>query len=81
MRNASMGIRRTRIATVIGAMLLAAAAGQAYGAAFAINENSASGLGNAFAGGAAGAEDASTVWFNPAGMAKLATPQAALAVN
>ncbi|MGA8033748.1 MAG: outer membrane protein transport protein [Casimicrobiaceae bacterium] len=81
MRNASMGIRRTRVATVIGAMLLAAAAGQAYGAAFAINENSASGLGNAFAGGAAGAEDASTVWFNPAGMAKLATPQAAIAVN
>ncbi|MGE5088532.1 MAG: OmpP1/FadL family transporter [Candidatus Levyibacteriota bacterium] len=81
MLDASINIRRTRVASVVGAMLLAAAAGQAYGAAFALNENSASGLGNAFAGGAAGAEDASTVWFNPAGMAKLSTPQVALAVN
>lgn len=30
-----------------------------------------SGTGNAFAGGAASAEDASTVWYNPAGMASL----------
>ena len=38
---------------------------------FALIENSASGQGNAFAGAAASAEDASTVWFNPAGMMKL----------
>ncbi|MGB5079779.1 MAG: outer membrane protein transport protein, partial [Burkholderiales bacterium] len=31
----------------------------------------ASGMGNAFAGGAAIAEDASTVWYNPAGMTRL----------
>ena len=49
--------------------------------AFALQENSGSGLGNAFAGGAAAAEDASTIWSNPAGMAKLATPQVAVAVN
>ena len=81
MRNGSMATRRTRVATVIGAMLLATAAGQAYGAAFALQENSGSGQGNAFAGGAAGAEDASTIWSNPAGMARLASPQAAVAVH
>jgi long-chain fatty acid transport protein len=38
---------------------------------FAITENSASAQGNSYAGAAAAAEDASTVWFNPAGMMKL----------
>lgn len=36
--------------------------------AFAIPEQSASGTGTAFSGAAASAEDASTIWFNPAGM-------------
>jgi len=40
-------------------------------AGFAIIENSASGMGNSYAGGAAIAEDASTIWFNPAGMTRL----------
>ncbi len=35
---------------------------------FAIIEQSVSGLGNAFAGGAASAQDATTVFYNPAGM-------------
>jgi long-chain fatty acid transport protein len=39
--------------------------------AFALAEQGASGLGNAFAGAAAVAEDASTVWWNPAGMSRL----------
>ena len=43
----------------------------AFGAGFALIEQSVSGLGNAFAGGAAAAEDASTVFFNPAGMTRL----------
>jgi len=38
---------------------------------FALIENSATGQGNAFAGAAASAEDATTIWFNPAGMMKL----------
>lgn len=42
----------------------------AFAAGFQLNESSASGLGNAFAGGAAAAQDASTVWTNPAGMAR-----------
>lgn len=40
-------------------------------AAFALIEQSGSGMGNAYAGAAATAEDASTVFFNPAGMSKL----------
>ncbi len=39
-----------------------------YASGFSIIEHSASGLGQAFAGAAAVAEDASTVYFNPAGM-------------
>ena len=40
-------------------------------AGFALIEQSGSGMGNAFAGGSAIAEDASTVYFNPAGMAHI----------
>ena len=72
---------RTRIATAIGGLAVALAAGQAFGAAFALQENSGSGLGNAFAGGAASAEDVSTIWANPAGMSRFATPQVAGAVH
>lgn len=43
----------------------------AQGAGFALIEQSVSGLGNAFAGGSAAAEDATTVYFNPAGMTRL----------
>jgi long-chain fatty acid transport protein len=38
---------------------------------FALNEQSVSGLGTAYAGGAAQAEDVSTIFFNPAGIALL----------
>jgi long-chain fatty acid transport protein len=54
---------------------LAAVSPSASAAFFQIAENSASGIGNAFAGGAASAEDASTVWYNPAGMTRLKGPQ------
>ncbi len=59
----------SRVRGVLGAALLGAVAGyagQAGAAGFAIIEHSAQGMGNAFAGGGAVAEDASTVWFNPA---------------
>jgi long-chain fatty acid transport protein len=41
------------------------------GAGFALIEQSASQTGNAYAGGAAFANDASTIYFNPAGMTRL----------
>ena len=73
--------KRTRVAAAIGGLGVLVAAGQAFGAAFALQENSGSGLGNAFAGGAASAEDVSTIWANPAGMSRFATPQVAGAVH
>lgn len=47
----------------------------AYASGFALIEQSASGMGNAFAGQAAVAEDASTVFFNPAGLTRLSGRQ------
>ena len=53
--------------------LLAAglASGQAAAAGFQLLEQNASGIGNAYAGSAAVAENASTIFFNPAGMTQL----------
>ena len=59
--------------------LLAGAATQAPAAGFAIIEQSASGMGNAFAGAAAVAEDASTIYFNPAGITYLPGSQMVVA--
>jgi len=56
-------------AAVLGA--LSAVTGLAEAGGFAIGTQSGSGTGNAFAGGAAVADDASVVWSNPAGMSLL----------
>jgi long-chain fatty acid transport protein len=61
--------------------LMAAAWGQANAAGFALIEQGASGLGNAYAGAGAVAADASTVFFNPAGMMYLQGNQVAGAVH
>jgi long-chain fatty acid transport protein len=73
--------RHTRLALALAGCALACAAGQVQGAAFGLAEQSGSGLGNAFAGGAAVAEDASTVWSNPAGMSRIPTMQAVAALH
>ncbi len=49
--------------------------GAAYGAGFALIEQSVPGLGNAFAGGSAAAEDATTIFYNPAGLTVLDGPE------
>jgi long-chain fatty acid transport protein len=69
--------RHTALAAAVGsaALLAAGHAGLAHGSAFALQEQSGSGLGNAFAGGAATAEDASTIFTNPAGMSRLTNMQ------
>jgi len=51
--------------------VLIISAGAAFGAGFALVEQSVSGLGNAYAGGAASAEDATTIFYNPAGLTRL----------
>ncbi|PZU52303.1 MAG: long-chain fatty acid transport protein [Thauera sp.] len=65
------------LAVAIGAV--GSTASQA--AAFQLLEGNASGLGNAYAGSAAVAEDASTVFFNPAGMTLLPGRNVAFSVD
>ena len=57
---------------VSSAWLLMSLSHEATAAGFALHEQGISGLGNAYAGAAAVAEDATTVWWNPAGMSRLA---------
>ena len=73
--------RRTRVAAAVAGLALALGAGQAFGAAFALQEQNASGLGHAYAGGAAAAEDVSTIFYNPAGLVRLQTMQVVVAAN
>src|SRR4029077_18266693 len=63
------------------ASVLALGAGSAYGAGFALQEQNASGLGHAYAGGAAAAEDVSTIFYNPAGLVRLSSMQVVVAGN
>ncbi|PKO39640.1 MAG: long-chain fatty acid transporter [Betaproteobacteria bacterium HGW-Betaproteobacteria-4] len=56
---------------IVPALLLVAFSGAASAAAFQLLEQNASGLGNAYAGSAAVADNASTVFYNPAGMTQL----------
>ncbi|WP_126453718.1 OmpP1/FadL family transporter [Sulfuriflexus mobilis] len=60
---------------------LATVSGTSHAAGFGIIEQSVTGLGNAFAGGSSGATDASTIYFNPAGMTRLDGAQAIFAVH
>jgi long-chain fatty acid transport protein len=61
---------RKQIALAV-AIAVAGMASAAHGSGFQLMEQNASGLGNAYSGQAAAAEDASTVFFNPAGMTRL----------
>jgi len=72
--------RRSVLAVAVGGIMIAASGG-AYASAFALVESSASGLGNAYAGAAAIADDAGTVWWNPAGMTRLEGPTASLVLH
>jgi long-chain fatty acid transport protein len=58
------------------AMVGIALAGEGWASGFQLRENSASALGNAFAGAAASAEDPSVIAHNPAGMIGLSGSQA-----
>src|ERR671924_680847 len=64
------GWRRALLVSVIGAVL-GTWPGSARAAGFQLFEQNASGLGNAYAGQAAAAEDASAISFNPAGLTHL----------
>ncbi|MBK5011042.1 long-chain fatty acid transporter [Pseudomonas sp. S60] len=51
------------------------ASGQLFASGFALNEQSVSGMGTGFAGRSSSAEDASTVYGNPAGMSRIKRQQ------
>ncbi|WP_459206324.1 OmpP1/FadL family transporter [Pseudomonas sp. MLB6B] len=56
-------------------MAVALASTQLFAAGFALNEQSVSGMGTGFAGRSSAADDASTVYGNPAGMSRLKRQQ------
>jgi len=67
---ARTGIRKTALSLAV-AGAFAGGGSQAHAAAFALIEQNASGLGNSYAGAAATADDASIIFYNPAGMSLL----------
>lgn len=60
---------------MLGICAVLASHGSAAGSGYAVVEQSVRGLGTAYAGGAAAADDASTVMYNPAGLARLTGSQ------
>lgn len=66
----------TLIASILGLAPL-----PIWAAGYALIEQSVSGQGNAFAGGSAIAEDATTIYFNPAGMTRLSSMEVVMAGN
>lgn len=64
-----------------GGVITAFLASTAQASGFALIEQSASGQGLSYAGAAASTEDASVMWFNPAGIAVLPGSQAVLAAH
>ena len=70
-----------RIIRVCVAAALAGWSTGSFASAFALIEQNASGLGNAYSGQAAAAENASTIFFNPAGMTRLQGAQASGVLN
>ncbi len=64
-------MKKNILAAAVGTTTVWFAATTAHAAFFQLAENSPAELGHAFAGGATIAEDASTVWYNPAGLTRL----------
>jgi long-chain fatty acid transport protein len=73
-------IAKNLVSLAVGAALGGMASG-VMGGGFAIGTQSGSGTGNAFAGGAAVADDASVVWYNPAAMTLIPGKQIAGALH
>lgn len=73
----------TRVRATLVIALLSASYGvnHAYAAGYALREQSASALGNAFAGATAGAEDLSYMYFNPAALTRQSGTQVAPVVS
>ena len=77
----AFSIKKKQVARAVGALVLALGATQVYATGFQLNEQSGSGLGNAFAGGAAATDDASAMWWNPAALSQFQRTQAVAVIN
>jgi long-chain fatty acid transport protein len=69
------------IVGAVPALMAALFSGHAGASGFQLLEQNGSGLGTAFAGSAAVADNASTIYFNPAGMTKLQAHEFSLGVD
>jgi len=69
------------IAAVVCSSIVALGSAQTQASGFQLIEQSVSGMGTAYAGSAAQAQDATTVYFNPAGLTYLKEPQATAAAH
>jgi len=76
-----MTFKKLALGCSIAAALASVSNIAAAAAGYSLIEQSGSGMGNAFAGGAASAEDASTIYYNPAGMSRLKGKQVAVALH
>jgi long-chain fatty acid transport protein len=74
-------VMKKRFAVFVLMVSLLAMASPAFSAGFALIEQGVGGLGNAYAGASAIAEDATTIFFNPAGMTRLKGQQALAALH
>ena len=72
---------KIRELVVVGVLPILCFSANVAAVGFALEHQSVSNLGYAFAGGAASAEDASTIFWNPAGMTRLSGRQAVLGLN
>ena len=77
----TQAMRQKAIVQFVVSAIAALGAGSATASGFQLLEQNASGLGNAYAGSAAVAENASTIFFNPAGMTRLGTNEVSLGVT
>lgn len=66
---------------VLPAAVAMAVSGGVWASGFAVSTQNASGLGHSYAGAAATAEDASTIFYNPAGLAYIEGKQVVLGAN
>lgn len=68
-----------RLISLLAISGLAGTSAPVWSSAFSLNEQNAKDLGTAYAGAVSSAEDASTGWYNPAGLVRLGQEQIAIA--
>lgn len=74
-------MQKTLIARLVPMALMILGSGAASAAGFQLLEQNASGIGNAYAGSAAVADNASTIFFNPAGMTQLQAREVSMGLS